>query len=98
LISSAFGYGLSKLCSSGGKEDIKRNILTENIKTKLFKESKRCEDAYNENLTLFIEQLQLAVKSDKITINKSEKLKELVLNGKFSIEMAITRLNSLNSI
>jgi len=91
----ALGYGLSKLCSSGGKEDIKRNNLSKSIKDKLFNESKRCEHAYNEKLTLFIEQLQLAVKSDKITINKSEKLKELVLNGKLSVELAITRLNSL---
>ncbi len=94
----ALGYGLSKLCSSGGAEDIKRNNLSDKIRDKLFKNQKECEKTYNANLILFIEQLQLSIKLDKITINNSERLKQLVLDGKLSVEVAIERLNALNNL
>ncbi len=93
----ALGFGLSKLIASGGKEDAKRKILAEDIKSKILKTSNQCEEVYNEKTNQFNDQLKLSIQLNTLTVINAQRLEKLVLDGKLSVEIALDRLNQLNS-
>jgi hypothetical protein len=91
----ALGYGITKLCTSGGENDIKRTILKSDINEKLNEELSAANEHYQDSVSQFINQLMFTVKSDKITTENAQRLQHLVLTGVMPVETANIRLNAL---
>jgi hypothetical protein len=91
----ALGLGISKLCSSGGRADEKREKFAADINVKLKQDIHSVSDVHDQNMQMFLNYLEMAVVDDKITVANAQRIEGLVLKGCMSVEVAIKRLAQL---
>ena len=95
LAAGALGYGISKVCRSGGKNDQIRRTHERTLRAKV--EEARKVDSSKHGYDEFIDTLKLAVTSKLLTPEKSDRLIGLVNDGKLGVDMATRRVQAMIS-